>query len=46
MKKSCNFGTRIRLSLDSAFRLELQSKEDGTERLLWHGYENEKEGPI
>ena len=27
----------------SAFRLELQSKEDGTERLLWHGYENGKE---
>jgi putative cardiolipin synthase len=26
-----------------AFRLELQSKEDGTERLLWHGYENGKE---
>jgi len=26
-----------------AFRLELQSEEGGTERLLWHGYENGKE---
>ena len=27
----------------AAFRLELQSKDDGSERLLWHGYENGKE---
>ena len=26
-----------------AFRLELRSKEDGGERLLWHGYENGEE---
>jgi putative cardiolipin synthase len=27
----------------NAFRLELVKKEDGGERLLWHGYENGKE---